>query len=101
MESLFLLIPLSLLLVGLAIWVFLRMSDTGQFDDMEGPAHSILMDDDRPRGAQEPPPVPAQRTADAPPPPPPPPQAQAQAEAAETARSPAQTQASASVPRNE
>jgi len=49
MESLFLLIPLSLLLVGLAIWVFLRMSDTGQFDDMEGPAHSILMDDDRPR----------------------------------------------------
>jgi len=89
MESLFLLIPLSLLLVGLAIWVFLRMSDTGQFDDMEGPAHSILMDDDRPRGAREAVP----RTADAPP--------QAQAEAAETARSPAKTQASASVPRNE
>jgi len=49
MESLFLLIPLSLVLVGLAIWFFLRMSESGQFDDMEGPAHSILMDDDRPR----------------------------------------------------
>jgi len=51
MESLFLLIPLSLLLVGLAIWFFLRMSESGQFDDLEGPAHSILMDDDRPRKA--------------------------------------------------
>jgi cbb3-type cytochrome oxidase maturation protein len=48
MESLFILIPLSLVLVGIAVWVFFRMSDSGQFDDMEGPAHSILMDDDRP-----------------------------------------------------
>lgn len=48
MESLFLLIPLSLAIVALAVWLFFRMSDTGQFDDMEGPAHSILMDDDRP-----------------------------------------------------
>lgn len=48
MEALYLLIPMSLVLVGLAIWVFFRMSDSGQFDDMEGPAHSILMDDDRP-----------------------------------------------------
>jgi len=58
-ESLFLLIPLSLVLVGLAIWFFLRMSESGQFDDMEGPAHSILMDDDRPRppAAEQSPPV--------------------------------------------
>ena len=49
MESLFLLIPLSLVIVALAVWLFFRMSDSGQFDDMEGPAHSILMDDDRPR----------------------------------------------------
>jgi cbb3-type cytochrome oxidase maturation protein len=48
MEALYLLIPLSLVLVGLAIWVFFSMSESGQFDDMEGPAHSILMDDDRP-----------------------------------------------------
>ena len=49
MESLFLLIPLSLVIVALAVWLFFRMSDSGQFDDMEGPAHSILMDDDRPK----------------------------------------------------
>ena len=53
MEALYLLIPLSLVLVGLAVWVFFRMSETGQFDDMEGPAHSILMDDDRPAGEHE------------------------------------------------
>ncbi len=53
MEALFLLIPLSLVLVGLAIWVFFRMSESGQFDDTEGPAHSILMDDDRPPGERD------------------------------------------------
>ena len=49
MESLYLLIPISLVIVAIAVWLFVRMSDSGQFDDMEGPAHSILMDDDRPR----------------------------------------------------
>ncbi len=53
MEALYLLIPLSLLLVGLAVWLFFRMSDSGQFDDLDGPAHSILMDDDRPDDARE------------------------------------------------
>lgn len=48
MEALYLLVPLSLAVVALAAWIFLRMSDSGQFDDMEGPAHSILHDDDRP-----------------------------------------------------
>ena len=48
MEALYLLIPISLATVALAVWLFFRMSDSGQFDDMEGPAHSILMDDDRP-----------------------------------------------------
>ncbi|MCL4746403.1 MAG: cbb3-type cytochrome oxidase assembly protein CcoS [Burkholderiaceae bacterium] len=48
MEALILLVPLSLVLVAIAVWLFLRMSDGGQFDDLEGPAHSILMDDDRP-----------------------------------------------------
>jgi len=48
MEILYLLIPLSLLLVGLIIWVFLWAVRSGQFDDLEGPAHQILMDDDRP-----------------------------------------------------
>ena len=49
MEALYLLIPLSLVLIAVAVWLFFRMSDSGQFDDMDGPAHSILMDDDRPR----------------------------------------------------
>jgi cbb3-type cytochrome oxidase maturation protein len=48
MEILYLLIPLSLLLVGIIVWVFLWAVRTGQFDDMEGPAHQILMDDDDP-----------------------------------------------------
>ena len=46
MEILYLLIPLGLLVLGVAIWGFLWAVKTGQFDDMEGPAHRILMDDD-------------------------------------------------------
>ena len=48
MEILYLLIPLSLLLVGAIIWIFLWAVRSGQFDDLEGPAHQILMDDDDP-----------------------------------------------------
>ena len=48
MEILYLLIPLSLVLVAIIIWVFLWAVRSGQFDDLEGPAHQILMDDDRP-----------------------------------------------------
>ena len=46
MEILYLLIPLGLLVLGVAIWGFLWAVKSGQFDDMEGPAHRILMDDD-------------------------------------------------------
>lgn len=46
MEILYLLIPLGLLVLGVAVWGFLWAVKTGQFDDMEGPAHRILMDDD-------------------------------------------------------
>lgn len=46
MEALYLLIPFSVLVVFFAIWLFLRMHDSGQFDDMEGPALRILQDDD-------------------------------------------------------
>lgn len=48
MESLYLLIPLSVIGVGVAIWFFLKMNSSGQFDDDQGPAFSVLMDDDRP-----------------------------------------------------
>lgn len=49
MNILYLLIPLSLVLLGVAIWAFIWAIRSGQFDDMEGPAHRILMDDDDPR----------------------------------------------------
>ncbi|THF65983.1 cbb3-type cytochrome oxidase assembly protein CcoS [Pseudothauera nasutitermitis] len=45
MGSLYILIPLSVLLVfviGLIFWWSVR---SGQFDDMEGPAYRLLMDD--------------------------------------------------------
>jgi cbb3-type cytochrome oxidase maturation protein len=41
---------ISLALLAFAVWLFFRMSDSGQFDDVEGPARRILMDDDRPSG---------------------------------------------------
>lgn len=55
MEILYLLVPLSVVLVfaiGVAFWWSLR---SGQFDDLEGPAQRILMDDDLPpaRGAAQ------------------------------------------------
>jgi len=48
MEILFLLIPLSLVLVFLIGGVFWWAARTGQFDDLEGPAHRILMDENEP-----------------------------------------------------
>jgi len=46
MEALYLLVPLSVLLVALAVWIFFGAADSGQFDDLEGPALRILRDDD-------------------------------------------------------
>ncbi len=46
MESLLLLIPISLLLVGVIIWALMWSIKSGQFEDLEGPAHQIIMDDD-------------------------------------------------------
>ena len=48
MDILFLLVPLSVVLIfviGLAFWWSVR---SGQFDDLEGPAHRVLDDDDAP-----------------------------------------------------
>jgi cbb3-type cytochrome oxidase maturation protein len=47
-DILILLIPLSLVIVGVIAWVILWAARNGQFDDLEGPAHSIIMDDDSP-----------------------------------------------------
>ena len=46
MEALYLLVPLSLIIVAIALWIFFGAADSGQFDDLEGPALRILHDDD-------------------------------------------------------
>jgi cbb3-type cytochrome oxidase maturation protein len=53
MESLYLLVPLSVALVFLIGWAFRRALDGGQFDDLERPAHDILADDDRPKSGSK------------------------------------------------
>ncbi|NMF97283.1 cbb3-type cytochrome oxidase assembly protein CcoS [Aromatoleum toluolicum] len=54
MESLYILVPLSVVLVfviGVIFWWSLR---SGQYDDMEGPAYRMLMDDrDQPEGPKQ------------------------------------------------
>lgn len=47
MEILYLLIPLSIILVLIIAWVFMWSIQSGQYDDLDGPAYRILMDDDR------------------------------------------------------
>jgi cbb3-type cytochrome oxidase maturation protein len=46
MSILYLLIPLGLLLLGLAIAAFFWAASSGQFDDLDSPAMSVVMDDD-------------------------------------------------------
>ncbi len=46
MSILYFLIPISLLLLGIAIWAFVWAVDNDQFDDLDGPAYSILFDDE-------------------------------------------------------
>jgi cbb3-type cytochrome oxidase maturation protein len=46
MEALYLLVPLSLVIVALAAWVFFGAADSGQFDDLDGQGARILRDKD-------------------------------------------------------
>jgi len=48
MSILYMLIPIAVLLIAGAIWFFVWSVRTGQFEDLEGPAYRILMDDDDP-----------------------------------------------------
>ncbi|WP_110947166.1 cbb3-type cytochrome oxidase assembly protein CcoS [Pseudomonas bohemica] len=48
MPALYIMIPVALLIVAVAIYVFFWAVDSGQYDDLDGPAHSILFDDQDP-----------------------------------------------------
>lgn len=47
MEVLYWLIPLALLIAGGGLCAFLMALKSGQFDDLETPAHRILAEDDK------------------------------------------------------
>lgn len=49
MEVIYLLIPLSLVFMAVAIYVFFWAIKAEQFDDLEGPAHRVVMDDQHQR----------------------------------------------------
>lgn len=49
MNILYLLIPIGLVFLAGAIWLLFWAIRSGQYDDMEGPAFRVLMDDDDPR----------------------------------------------------
>ena len=73
MSILYLLSPLAVGLMAIAIAFFLWTVRTGQYDDLEGPAHRILMDDDDPMipanaRPKKPPQDPKQPVGDAKPP---------------------------------
>lgn len=63
MESLYLLIPLSIVLVAAAIWAFFWAVNQGQFEDLDEPARAILEDDEP---APAPDPVPTREGSPAP-----------------------------------
>jgi cbb3-type cytochrome oxidase maturation protein len=54
MEIIYLLVPLAVLIAAGIVVVFLWAVKSGQFDDLEGPAHRILMDDEPDRPASSP-----------------------------------------------
>lgn len=51
MTMLYVLIPLAVVLLGIAIWALVWAIKSGQFDDLESQGWSVVLDDD-----QKPPP---------------------------------------------
>jgi len=49
MRILLLMIPISIVLLGIAIWAFVWAVRRGQFDDLDTPALDILVEEDGPR----------------------------------------------------
>ncbi len=52
MSILYILIPLAVMLLGVAVWALLWAIKNGQFDDLESHGWSVVLDDD-----QKPPPL--------------------------------------------
>lgn len=48
MSIVFFLIPLGLVILGVIVWAFVWAVNHGQFENLDGAAHSILYDDDEP-----------------------------------------------------
>jgi len=48
-ETIFVLLPLALLIAAIAVGFFIWAAMTGQFDDLETPAVRILFDDEVPQ----------------------------------------------------
>lgn len=49
METIFVLLPLALVIAAIAVGFFIWAARNGQFDDLETPAVRILFDDEEPR----------------------------------------------------
>lgn len=49
MEALYMLIPIAIGVMIIVVIAFVYTVKSGQYEDLEGPAHRILMDDDDPR----------------------------------------------------
>lgn len=49
MNIIFVSIPISLLLLAIAIWAFFWAVRSGQYDDLDSPAYSILLDEETDR----------------------------------------------------
>lgn len=47
------LVPVSVLLLGIAIWAFISAVRNGQFDDLDTPPLDILRDDDPPTSRKD------------------------------------------------
>ena len=48
MPALYVMIPIAVIVVALCIWLFFWSVNTGQYDDLDSPAHRILFDDEDP-----------------------------------------------------
>ena len=61
MSMLYVLIPLAILLLAVAVWALLWAIKSGQFDDLESQGWSVVLDDD-----QKPPPLSDDENSDKP-----------------------------------